>query len=94
MWKLVHKDGRLFRDGFPTQWEALRTCRKMDGSHYTKRQALKKKSGTVVFRERFESRLAHSHTVDDNGTVGKNYIKKVSVPVLDEFILVSVSEDE
>lgn len=92
MWKLVHKDGSLFRDGYPTQWEALRTCRKKDGSHFTKSQALKKKSGTIVYHEKYESRLAHSHTVDANGERGKSYVKKLSVPVLEEFTL--INEDE
>ena len=51
MWRLYREDGTLFRDGFPSQWEAVRTAKREDGTSFKKAEALKLKSGTEVYRQ-------------------------------------------
>ena len=38
MWGLYKEDGTPFREGFPSQWEAVRTAQKEDGSSFKKQR--------------------------------------------------------
>lgn len=87
MWRLLNADGSLFRDGFPSQWEALRTAKKADGSRFKKSEALTVESGTTVFRERFVPAMFIGETVSKDGSVGPTFLHKKSVPVMETFIL-------
>lgn len=88
MWKLLNSDGSLFRDGFPSQWEALRTAKKADGSRFKKSEALAAEPGTTVFRERYIPAMFIGETVSKDGSVGPTFLHKKSVPVMETFILI------
>lgn len=51
MWALKDKTtGKLVRTGAKDQWELVRTCYKANGDRFKKIEALRLKSGTLVFR--------------------------------------------
>ncbi len=76
MWGLYKEDGTPFREGFQTQWDAVRTARKKDGSSFKKVEALALKSGIEVFRQFNESLVLTLPTIKDDGTYGGSYVKK------------------
>lgn len=87
MWKLIYPNGNIFREGFPTQWEALRSSVRADGSYFKKVDAVKIPSGTVVYKNYYiQAAISHSKIKDD-GTLGDNYVRKVTAPTLQKFIL-------
>lgn len=87
MWGLYKEDGTPFREGFPSQWEAVRTAQKEDGSSFKKAEALALKSGTAVFRQFNEPFVMTLPTIKEDGTYGESYVKKTVKERRTKFIL-------
>lgn len=81
MWSLLCEDGSVFRGGFQNQWDAVRTAKKENGTHYKKAEAMSLKTGTEVFRDSCETVVVEIPTVKRDGTPGgitKQKMQKVS----------------
>lgn len=87
MWGLFHEDGTILKNDCPTQWEAVRNAKREDGSSFKKTEALQLSSGTTVYRERYETFMSEDPHINDDGTFGKVYARKVSHPILTKFTL-------
>ena len=87
MWGLYKEDGTPFREGFPSQWEAVRTAQKEGGSSSKKAEALALKSGTAVFRQFNEPLVLTLPTIKEDGTFGDSYVKKTVKERKTKFIL-------
>lgn len=87
MWGLYKEDGTPFREGFPSQWEAVRTAKKEDGTSFKKAEALTLKSGAEVFRQFSEPVVLTLPTIKDDGTYGDSYVKKTAKERKTKFIL-------
>ena len=90
MWKLVKEDGSVFRDGFPTQWEALISAKKADGTRYKKKEALQVQSGTRVYKEKYINTSILGQNVYEDGKYGPTYVQKKQVAVKLPYLLVDV----
>lgn len=88
MWKLVKEDGSVFRDGFPTQWEALISAKKADGTRYKKKEALQVQSGTRVYKEKYINTSILGQNVYEDGKYGPTYVQKKQVAVELPYLLV------
>ena len=88
MWKLQFPDGTVFRDGFPSQWEATISSTKEDGSRYKKSEALLLPSGSIVWKNRFVSVQEPYNILCRDGSIGGTYLRSLSVPYRQKFILV------
>ena len=73
MWKLVKEDGSVFRDGFPTQWEALISAKKADGTRYKKKEALQVQSGTRVYKEKYINTSILGQNVYEDGKIAISF---------------------
>lgn len=87
MWGLYREDGTPFREGFPSQWEAVRTAKREDGSSFKKAEALLLPSETTVYRQFSEPLVMALPTIKDDGTFGKSYIKKTTKEKLTKLVL-------
>lgn len=88
MWKLLYSDGSIARDNLPDQWSALCISFKRDGSRYKKAEALKVKSGTVVYRNRAITKTINYENIMDDGNVGKSFVKKTEFNIPEKYLLV------
>lgn len=75
MWGLYKEDGTPFREGFPSQWEAVRTAQREDGSSFKKAEALALKSGTEVFRQFNEPFVMTLPTIKEDGVKVQLYMR-------------------
>lgn len=87
MWGLYKEDGTPFREGFPSQWEAVRTAKREDGTNFKKAEALALESGTTVYRQFNEPLLLTLPTIKEDGTYGRSYVKKTVKERRTKFIL-------
>lgn len=88
MWKIEFLDGKVMRDGFADQWEALKSGFKADGSRYKKAEALELKSGAEIFKMQFINVTEHHASITNDGSYGGTYIRKTSAPRLQKFKLI------
>lgn len=91
MWGLYREDGTLFRDGFPSQWEAVRTAKREDGTSFKKAEALKLKSGTEVYRQFDKPLVLTLPTIKEDGSYGISYTKKTVKETRTKLILREVT---
>ncbi len=87
MWRLIDKEGEVFRDGFDTQWDALITASKASGERYTKKEANALSSGAVIYRDCIENKLITSYELTVDGIPGDQFVRKVSVKTRNPFTL-------
>lgn len=92
MWRLERSDSSIFRDGFETQWDAVITAKKLDGTSFSKAEALNLKSGTKIRREWMVKQTETTEYVsqpDDNGKIVRRDIQnKISLPTYVVFTLI------
>lgn len=77
MWGLYKEDGTPFREGFSSQWEAVRTAKKEDGTSFKKAEALALESGAEVFRQFSEPVILTLPAIKNDGSYGNSYVKKI-----------------
>lgn len=88
MWSLLNEDGTVFRSGCDTQWEAVISCTKKDGSRFKKAEALELESGTPVYKILYATKMVESHSLMADGTLGEAYMQKKQYATQTKFTLV------